>query len=204
MERPREHERRVSERGRRPFSHRPGGGRRTRGFTVLELMIVVVILGLLASLAVMALIKFVRRSQTSEVLEQLAYLFRSSTRYVLDSNEAVGRPITAGGIGAQFPATQAMTPPGRCCLTADGRCDPAWAFWETPTWRALDFAMPDPHRYNYEYESSGVLSDSIFTARGLGDLDCDNVLSTYERCGFITEDINVQGQPGVFRLRPIE
>ncbi len=76
--------------------------------------------------------------------------------------------------------------------------------WDTPTWQALAFAIDDPHWYSYQYDSSGVGSNAMFTARAVGDLDGDGVLSTFERSGGLYNGVDVRGSEGVWMNNPTE
>jgi type IV pilus assembly protein PilA len=168
-------------------------------------MIVVVIIGVMAALAIHAYLIYVKRGRTAEALDKLAMLYNESVRYAHDSNEQVDRSTVGAAVAAQFPQTTALTPVGSCCLEADGQCSPNADIWDNnPTWRALDFAVTDPHRFRYAYESTGAGPDAVFTARASGDLDCDTTLSTFERSGYITPNIEVQGSRGVFLFYPLE
>jgi hypothetical protein len=51
------------------------------------------------------------------------------------------------------------------------------------SWTALKFAIPQPHRYAYKFESSGTYGAAQFTATAYGDLDCDGEWSTFELHG---------------------
>ena len=54
------------------------GKKNTRGFTLIEMMIVVAIMGLLAAIAIPAFTKYIRRSKTSEAVMNLRKLFDGS------------------------------------------------------------------------------------------------------------------------------
>jgi type IV pilus assembly protein PilA len=172
--------------------------KREKGFTLVELMIVVVILGILAAIAIPAFIKYVRNSKTSEAKENLAYLFRESTTYF--AGERVARGVAGTALGAQFPASTgplpAACPAGTRVLTTG---------WNTEaTWNALKFSIADPHYYRYQYVSAGTGTASQFTARAEGDLDGDTLLSTFERAAQSNAQLEVQGSGGLYERDPTE
>ena len=173
--------------------------RRQRGFTLVELMIVVVILGILAAIAIPAFIKYVRNSKTAEAKENLAYIFRESTTYF--AGERVTRGVTTGVITPQFPvSTTTLTPPA----VPHGTRELTGTWNSNETWNALKFSIADPHYYAYEYHSTGVGSASLFTARARGDLDGDNAESTFERVGTVNDQMEVQGSGGLYEFQPTE
>lgn len=186
--------------------------KRVKGFTLIELMIVVVILGVLAAVAIPAFIKYIRRAKTSEAEDKISEMFRSSVAYFTQENVQRGAGMDA--LNPQFPVTQALTPDGDCTVCAaedDGRCDPGAydpAQWDTPTWQALNFAIADPHYFVYTYESSdsgaprGV--GSLFSARAQADLDQDGTCSTFERAAIVTPEGDVEGARGIYRNLPTE
>ena len=160
-----------------------------KGFTLIELMIVVAILAILAVVAVPAFIKYMRRAKTTEAIDQLDKIYKSASHYYTAPRVAKGTGLK---IDCQLPANQGMTPDvtaKKCCGGAsdadkDDRCDVNTAIWTTATWSALNFQMNDQHYFGYHYTSAGTLAAAKFTASANADLDCDTTLSTFERYGY--------------------
>ncbi len=158
------------------------------------------IVGAMAAVAVPSFIKYQRRAKTSEASMNVRKMFDSSVSYYNEER------ATREGIilPPQFPATVALTPTQDLCATGGGKYIPTADTWNNPTWQALNFAMDDPHYYRYAYVSSGTGPGAMFTARAIGDLDCDGVLSTFERIGVVDAEGNVNGGSGVYRENELE
>jgi len=169
------------------------------GFTLIELMIVVAILGILAAVAIPALSRFALRAKTSEAVEKLGGLYRQSGTYTVRFQTQRG--FDGGLIDAQFPGSAPLTPatipgalPVRDSITT----------WNHPTWHALSFELSDPHYYSYQYESSGAGPGAQFTARAVGDLDGDGDRSTFERAGGLDSHRQMQGSQGIYTVQDLE
>lgn len=149
------------------------------GFTLVELMIVVAILGILAAVAIPAYIGYVRRSKTSEATSNLNMLFKGAATYY--EQERTGGGLTATASFYCTVASIAMAPadPGiqKQHMNFPGNAT---------EWSALGFSEADYIYFGYEVVSAGgscgnTASDTtIYTFAAEGDLDGDDVNSRFE------------------------
>jgi len=173
-----------------------------KGFTLIELMIVVAIIGILAAVAIPAFMKYIRRSKTVEATMNLRKLYDSSVSYY----EAEHATSAGAIVARQFPLTQSWTPTTNCGTATGGKCNPATEApgWRTATWAVLNFSVDDPFYYAYQYTSAGVGSSSTFSAEAQGDLDGDSTYSLFRRNGSVTAENNVTGGAGLYSENDIE
>lgn len=164
-----------------------------RGFTLLELMVVVAIIGILAAIAVPSFMKYIKKSRTTEARMMLEKVYNGARSYYYETTE-IGQNNTITVTVSQFPDSVGNTPAGTCCsISGTPRCEPDAAIWDgNLSWSALKFSLTDPHYFQYQFDSSGVSLAAAFTASAFGDLDCDGLRSTFHMYGFIN---TASGEP---------
>ena len=130
------------------------------GWSLFEVAVLVAVLAVVGVIAVEQISNHLDRAKTREAVDNVDHLVRASALYIstakVDTN---GSPLAC-----QFPGTAPLTPAPTCCSEGRRWCASAPTPWNHPTWRALDFAQTERHRYVYRYTSSGLVDKASFSA----------------------------------------
>jgi type IV pilus assembly protein PilA len=182
------------------------------GFTLIELMIVVAIIGILAAIAIPAFVNYVKRSKTSEAQANLKSLFTGAAVYYDSEN------WSQGVVAAGNPAGSATH-----CIVADAATQGYTASdekfvidWTTEPdrlqFKALNFAIADPVYYEYTVDAQGAGGDcghaeselDLYSFIAVGNLNNDAATSSFTmRAGSNTENVLYRA-PGIVSVDPLE
>jgi type IV pilus assembly protein PilA len=160
----------------------------TKGFTLIELMIVVAIIGILAAVAIPAFVNYMKRAKTSEAMENTRMIAEGVVAYWESDHSAPD----GTGVTHCVPTTKGPSPNSNPEASRHPVNDTDYRahFAESDgTWSSIGWRPLKPFYYSYTWtqsepacpmpEQTTQIEAGISVAEG--DLDGDNTNSTFNR-----------------------
>lgn len=152
------------------------------GFTLLELMIVVAILGILAAVAIPAFMTYIKRSRTAEANVNVEKMFTGAATYY-------AKDYVAGQTVVSVVSTMCIAP-GSLALSPADPGPQKQAFVPDANAQAIGFTIQDPVYFGYAFESVGAGCAATnptagYTFYANGDLDGDQTNSRFAQAATV-------------------
>jgi len=164
--------------------------KREEGFTLVELMIVVAIIGVLAALAIYGVSRYLKHSKTAEATRNLGSIETGSKNAFQQETDTSSAKDGTGPFKHVFCTPGVTVAKVPTTVPAAQKIKVDSTLWSADTWQCLKFSINEPQFYSYGYTSSGEGTAALYTATAEGDLDGNTTTSLFslQGAGSITGD----------------
>ena len=163
-----------------------------RGFTLVELMIVVAIVGVLAAIAVHGVRKYTNSAKSTEARNTIGQIAKNATTaFARDKMDpsllGAGQSVIRSNVlcGSATPIPEELT------SVASAKYQSNSEEWDAGSsvegWSCLMFSLDEPQYFQYDYQAEDTSAG--FAAIALGDLDGDGEPSSFIVRGVVTNGV---------------